>query len=482
MESDLGKVFIGGISWDTNEDCLREYFEKFGEVVEAVIMKDRKTGRARGFGFVAFADPAVAERVVMIRHRIDGRMVEAKKAIPRDDQRILLNRNNNSILLDRNNNSLLLHGSPGPSRIKKIFVGGLPSNITEADFKNYFERFGAITDAVVMYDHDTQRPRGFGFITFTSEDVVDRVLQNSFHELNGKMVEVKRAIPKYLSQGPTNYGLNRFNSSLNLYGQVNYPSSLGSFGPAIGGRNGSPFTPGYEIGLSFEHRVSPSYGENLNLSSNIGYGQALSPYYSGNLTRFAGSIGYSAGCSNPGSSFDSRALNLWDNGDYNIIPASANSFAASGIGSIDGFDNNIIRNLDDTFGFSSDIYPRSNDIGSLSTSFTATRNYMDLYGSGSIYGDLSWHSGLNELDGSSLFGYGLGATDADVNSSGAVDDMSGYDVTNRRINRGQQFLPLLQLGSAYWGLISTIDLVINAPDPIVPRFGMTADLLSVRCD
>lgn len=75
MESDLGKLFIGGISWDTNEDRLREYFESFGEVVEAVIMKDRNTGRARGFGFVVFADPTVAERVVKEKHMIDGRMV-----------------------------------------------------------------------------------------------------------------------------------------------------------------------------------------------------------------------------------------------------------------------------------------------------------------------------------------------------------------------------------------------------------------------
>ena len=75
MESDLGKLFIGGISWDTTEDRLREYFQGFGEVVEAVIMKDRTTGRARGFGFVVFADPAVAERVVMEKHLIDGRMV-----------------------------------------------------------------------------------------------------------------------------------------------------------------------------------------------------------------------------------------------------------------------------------------------------------------------------------------------------------------------------------------------------------------------
>ncbi|KAK1403148.1 Heterogeneous nuclear ribonucleoprotein 1 [Heracleum sosnowskyi] len=86
MEMETGKLFIGGISWDTNEESLKEYFQTFGEVIEAVIMKDRATGRARGFGFVVFADAAIAERVVKAKHMIDGRTVEAKKAVPRDDQ------------------------------------------------------------------------------------------------------------------------------------------------------------------------------------------------------------------------------------------------------------------------------------------------------------------------------------------------------------------------------------------------------------
>lgn len=77
MESDLGKLFIGGISWDTDEDRLKDYFEAYGEVVEVVIMKDRTTGRARGFGFVVFADPAVAEKVVREKHMIDGRTVSS---------------------------------------------------------------------------------------------------------------------------------------------------------------------------------------------------------------------------------------------------------------------------------------------------------------------------------------------------------------------------------------------------------------------
>lgn len=75
MESDLGKLFIGGISWDTDEERLRDYFSNYGDVVEAVIMRDRATGRARGFGFIVFADPCVAERVIMEKHIIDGRTV-----------------------------------------------------------------------------------------------------------------------------------------------------------------------------------------------------------------------------------------------------------------------------------------------------------------------------------------------------------------------------------------------------------------------
>ena len=52
---------------------------------------------------------------------------------------------------------------------KKIFVGGLAPSITDADFRSYFEEYGKITDAIVMIDRDTQRSRGFGFVTFEEE-------------------------------------------------------------------------------------------------------------------------------------------------------------------------------------------------------------------------------------------------------------------------------------------------------------------------
>ena len=79
---------------------------------------------------------------------------------------------------------------------RKIFVGGLPSTITLEEFKEYFGSYGTITDAVVIYDKESHKFRGFGFVTYDSEEAAMNVLQNKFHELNNKMVEVKRAKPK----------------------------------------------------------------------------------------------------------------------------------------------------------------------------------------------------------------------------------------------------------------------------------------------
>ncbi|KAL3648748.1 nuclear ribonucleoprotein 1 [Castilleja foliolosa] len=186
MDSDQGKLFIGGISWETDEEKLKSYFQGYGEVLQVVVMRDKITGRPRGFGFVVFADPSVLDSVVQDSHVIDGRTVEAKKALSRDEQVSKVGNSGGS----RN----FVGG--GDARTKKIFVGGLPPTLNEDGFRQYFEAYGMVTDVVIMYDQQTNRHRGFGFISFDSEEAVDRVLHKTFHELSGKKVEVKRATPK----------------------------------------------------------------------------------------------------------------------------------------------------------------------------------------------------------------------------------------------------------------------------------------------
>jgi RNA recognition motif-containing protein len=78
----------------------------------------------------------------------------------------------------------------------KIFVGGLHYNTRKSGLMRYFEAFGEIRAAQVLFAKDTGKSRGFGFITFTEPAAVDRVLQQRMHEVDGKVTEVKRATPK----------------------------------------------------------------------------------------------------------------------------------------------------------------------------------------------------------------------------------------------------------------------------------------------
>lgn len=77
MDSDQGKLFIGGISWETSEDKLKDHFNSYGEVMHTVVMRDKITSKPRGFGFVVFADPSVLDRVLQDKHTIDGKTVRS---------------------------------------------------------------------------------------------------------------------------------------------------------------------------------------------------------------------------------------------------------------------------------------------------------------------------------------------------------------------------------------------------------------------
>ncbi|KAE8679913.1 RNA-binding protein 1 [Hibiscus syriacus] len=208
MECDKGKLFVGGISRETTEAILNDHFGKYGTILSSVVAKDRNTKSPRGFAFVLFSESSSADKALQDTHVILGRTVEVKKAIPRSEQHQSQQQQEqlHHYPNQQQNSGSSTNGSDAADsnnsfRTKKIFVGGLSATLTEEEFKNYFERFGRITDVVVMHDSMTNRPRGFGFVTFDSEESVENVMQKNFHEVNNRLVEVKRAVPKEGSNG-----------------------------------------------------------------------------------------------------------------------------------------------------------------------------------------------------------------------------------------------------------------------------------------
>ncbi|CAI9107574.1 OLC1v1006958C1 [Oldenlandia corymbosa var. corymbosa] len=213
---DEGKLFVGGIAWDTQEAALRDYFNQFGEVTRAV---------------------------------------EVKRALSKERQQ-------SSGSGDYNVNGSNSVGRQDYIRTKKIFVGGLPPSLTKDEFMEYFLSFGEITDAIIMYDRATGRSRGFGFITFDSEDAVDRVLNRNFHELNSKNVEVKRALPKEVSSGLGTRG-----RSSNSFGS--YSTSTNAFNAQMESRGFLPLQPATGGYPSYPPFGSLSYGFPLANSVSI---------------------------------------------------------------------------------------------------------------------------------------------------------------------------------------------------------------------
>lgn len=76
------KLFVGGLSWDTNDDGLRRAFDSYGDVTEAKVITDRDSGRSRGFGFVTFAEASDSASALneMNGTMLDGRTIKVDKA------------------------------------------------------------------------------------------------------------------------------------------------------------------------------------------------------------------------------------------------------------------------------------------------------------------------------------------------------------------------------------------------------------------
>jgi len=241
--SDCRKLFAGGLSADTTETDLAEYFSKYGEVESVDLKKDNVTQRSRGFGFVLFKDAAALDMAAAESfHTIKGKKIEPRKA---------------------------------KVQTSKIFVGGLKEQLTDEDIKNHFSQFGTITEAEMPFDKVQNRRKGFCFLIFEGNDTAKNIITQGKQTINGIELDVKKAIPTEKEGGRGGRG----------------GGGRGGRGGFRGGRGrggGGDFN-GYNQGNGYGngYGAPPAYGGGYDYS---GYGQGGYDY-----SGYGGGYDYSGG-------------------------------------------------------------------------------------------------------------------------------------------------------------------------------------------
>ncbi|KAL8477194.1 hypothetical protein ACS0TY_029475 [Phlomoides rotata] len=248
------KLVVLGIPWDVETEGLREYMTKFGELEDCIVMKERSTGRSRGFGYVTFITAEDAKAALTSEHFLGNRMLEVKIATPKEEMRT------------------------SSKKVTRIFVARITPSVTEADFRrlffsvlsfyvnpphtfflicncklvdlyqlvfflcivkvlrfffcSHFEKYGDITDLYMPKDPTTKGHRGIGFITFANAEAVDDLMGDT-HELGGSTVVVDRATPKEeefrpvsrMPQGAGGYGAyNAYINAATRYAAIGAPT------------------------------------------------------------------------------------------------------------------------------------------------------------------------------------------------------------------------------------------------------------------
>lgn len=271
------KLFIGGLSFETTDDGLRQHFEQFGEIKDCVVIKDTETKRPKGFGFVTYATREGATNAQKNRpHKLDNRQVDTKRAMPKD-------------------RAELLSGNP----VQKMFVGGLSEDTTEENLREAFQEYGDITSVELIKDKNTGKLKKFCFLSFEDTDSVDVCVLTGRFEVNGKTVEVKKSLPKGEFEAGGGRGGRGGRGGSRGGGRGGYSQGGGYQGGGFGGQGGysdysqSGYGAGYQQ-QSYGGGGGGGYDSYTGGYQQQSFGQDYGSSYGG------GSMGRSSGGNRPG--------------------------------------------------------------------------------------------------------------------------------------------------------------------------------------
>ncbi|KAK9157067.1 hypothetical protein Scep_003641 [Stephania cephalantha] len=166
------KLFVRGLAWDSTSETLCDVFRVHGEIEEGAVILDKVTGKSRGYGFITYKHMESTQDALKEPSKlIDGRLAIC------------------SLACEGVSNSA---ATPDQSQ-RKLYIGGLLPDTTSEMLLNFFGRHGEIEEGSVAFEKDTNKSRGFGFVTYKTVEAAIKAINHPNKSLGGRNVTVKLA-------------------------------------------------------------------------------------------------------------------------------------------------------------------------------------------------------------------------------------------------------------------------------------------------
>lgn len=184
--SDDLKLFVGNLPFTVDSAQLAALFESAGNVEMVEVIYDKVTGRSRGFGFVTMSSAQEVEAAAQQfnGYELEGRALRVNAGPPpprRSEEFSPRGRRGGG-------------GAPAMGSSNRVYVGNLSWGVDDLALETLFSEQGKVVEAKVVYDRDSGRSRGFGFVTYNSAEEVDSAIQSlDGVDLDGRRIRVSVA-------------------------------------------------------------------------------------------------------------------------------------------------------------------------------------------------------------------------------------------------------------------------------------------------
>ncbi|XP_043697485.1 29 kDa ribonucleoprotein A, chloroplastic-like [Telopea speciosissima] len=172
------KLFVGNLPFSVDSGELAGLFERAGNVEMVEVIYDKVTGRSRGFGFVTMSTAAEVEAAAQQfnGYELEGRPLRVNAGPPPPKE---------------GGSARGPRGGGGFDSANRVYVGNLAWGVDDLALESLFSEQGKVMEAKVVYDRESGRSRGFGFVTYSSAEEVNNAISSlDGVDLNGRSIRV----------------------------------------------------------------------------------------------------------------------------------------------------------------------------------------------------------------------------------------------------------------------------------------------------